>query len=175
MSVFHHFMQAQSQTDFAVEIFDKDWIEKDWPSIISKQTRKLEINFHERTVTLYLRQLKAGIIQDILFHVLGAGDGKIDKVTITPARGNTSSHQYHFVDGRVSDHQCVFSLEETGDLIHKLSITFDRVVLAGPKGDQRREIVLGEPKQKSLLMEEVNEGIRKPFKTEGSFLDLPGG
>ena len=157
MSVFHHFMQAQSQTDFAVEIFDKDWVEKDWPSIISKQTRKLEVDLYERTVYLYLRQLKAGVVQDIIFHILGAGDGKIDKVTIIPAKGNTSSHQYHFVDGRVFHHKCVFSYEETGDLIHEVGIVFDRVVLAGPKGDQRKEIVLGKPKKKSLLMEEVNE------------------
>jgi len=166
MSFFHHLMQAQSKTDFSVDIHDKDWVEKDWPSIISKQTVKIEVDLYERTVYLYLRQLKAGVIQDILFHILGEGDGKIDKVTITPARGNTSSHQYHFVDGRVFDHNCEFSYEEKGDLVHRLGIVFDRVVLAGPKGDQRKEVVLGKVGKKSLLMEEVNEG--------SNFIGLPG-
>lgn len=144
MGLFDSLKVAQDRTDFSITIVDKDWNEK-WASLVSAQTVKVECNFVKRQVSVHLRQLKVGVIQDVIFHVLSSDkrQGLIDVVRIRPAKkSGSNSYEYIFKDGKVIDHEVVFSYREKGDLIHRLDIEFEEVELVSPAKDFRPTTVL---------------------------------
>lgn len=144
MGILDNLRMAQSKNDFAVEISDRDWT-PEWKSLVSKHTKRLQVNFVKRTLIFHLRQTKIGVIQDVIFHILDSNKeyNRIDQIVITPAKGSAkNSYQYHFVDGEVIDHQCEFAYEDVGEVIHVITVEFDKVVLKSPPGAQRTEVVV---------------------------------
>jgi len=159
MSFFDNFKSAQCQSDFSIEVSDREW-EKKWKSVISKQTTSVKINFVKRQVTLLVRQLKSGIVQDVIFHILSKKERNqmIDGMTIRPAKGAKSSYEYLFKDGRLIDHNCQFKYEAKGDLIHTLVFEFTEVTLKSPSSEYRPTMTIGgteetEEPEREVLME----------------------
>jgi hypothetical protein len=140
MSFLDNFASSQSKSDFIVEIHDSDW-DSDWPSLVSKQTKRVEANFVARTLVFHLRQTKKGIIQDIIFHCLSKRGGKIDHIMLQPGK-DKSKYEYHFIDGVVTDHNCVFDYGDDGDMMHVLTVAFDQVDLRTPARDRRTSVIL---------------------------------
>jgi hypothetical protein len=140
MSLFDYFASAQKKSDFAVTITDSDW-EANWPSLVSKQTAKVKINLVARTVVFHLRQLKKGVIQDVLFHVLEKEHSKIDHICITPGT-EKGRYEYHFKNGIIIDHLCEFAYEDDTDMIHVITVQFEEVELKTPASATRTSVVL---------------------------------
>lgn len=152
MSFLDNFAAAQKKSDFGITITDVDW-DSDWPSLVSKQTAKVEVNFVTRTLVFHLRQTSKGIIQDIIFHILEKETSKIDHICITPGK-NKSQYEYHFKNGIVTDHQCEFSYEDDSPMIHVLTVEFAEVELKTPAANRRTSVVLKAPEQKvDILLE----------------------
>ena len=143
MSFLDHFAGAQKKSDFGITITDSDW-DSEWPSLVSKQTAKVEVNFVERTLVFHLRQTAKGIIQDVIFHILEKENSKIDHICITPGK-NKGRYEYHFKNGVVIDHQCDFDYTDDGPMIHVLTVEFTEVELKTPAADRRTSVVLKDP------------------------------
>ena len=94
MGFFDNFAHAQSKSDFTIEIHDADW-DSDWPSLVSKQTKNVKVNFVKRTLIFTLRQTKKGIIQDVIFHCLSKRGGRIDHIMVKPGK-DSGKYEYHF-------------------------------------------------------------------------------
>ena len=165
MSFLDNFRSAQCQSDFSVEVSDREW-ESKWTSVISKQTTSVKINFVERKVTLLVRQLKIGIVQDVIFHTLSKEkrNRMIDQMTVRPAKGAKSSYEYLFKDGRLVDHNCEFKYVAKGDLIHTLVFEFAEVTLKSPSSEYRPTMTIGktsdwmeEEPEKEVLMEDEKD------------------
>ena len=135
---------AQCQTDFSITVVDKDWKE-DWANLVSAQTARVECNFVDRRVSIFLRQLSAGVIQDVIFHVLSSDKrkGEIDTIRIRPAKKKgPDAYEYIFKDGHVINHQVIFTYAKKGDLVHRLDIEFDEVELVSPAKDFRPSTII---------------------------------
>jgi protein involved in sex pheromone biosynthesis len=152
MSFFDNFRRAQSKNDFAIEITDEDW-DSSWSSIISKQTNKIEIDFIKRTLKFYVRQMKSGVVLDIIFHIMDSDTQEIDLIKLTPAKGN--DYEILFRDGVLIDHHTELCYEETGDMIHEITIQFKRMVLFSPKHQGMNRIVIDseDDQKRAILME----------------------
>lgn len=151
MTIFDNFASAQKKSDFAITITDVDW-DSDWPSLVSKQTAKVEVNFVTRQLVFHLRQTSKGIVQDIIFHILEKEHRKIDHIIITPGK-QKGRYEYHFKSGIVVDHHCEFAYEDDSPMVHILTVQFDEIVLKTPASAQRTSVVLkdSEPKVDILL------------------------
>lgn len=154
MSFLDHFKAAQKKNDFSIEIQDADWDSK-WASLVSKQTAAVDVNLVKRRIVFYLRQLKSGVIQDVIFHVLNKPTKKIDHILVRPAK-TPEAYEYHFKGGEVVDHKCDFDYGNTKDLIHVLTVDFAEVELKTPARDQRTSVVLKDEKPKKQILMEDN-------------------
>lgn len=143
MSIFDNFASAQKKSDFAITITDADW-DSDWPSLVSKQTAKVEVNFVTRQLVFHLRQTTKGVIQDVIFHILEKDHKKIDHICITPGR-QKGKYEYHFKSGVVVDHYCDFNYNDDGPMLHILTVQFAEVELKTPAADRRTSVVLKDP------------------------------
>ncbi len=143
MSIFDNFASAQKKSDFAITITDADW-DSDWPSLVSKQTAKVEVDFVSRQLVFHLRQTVKGVIQDVIFHILEKEHSKIDHICITPGK-NKGKYEYHFKRGVVVDHYCEFAYEDDGPMIHILTVDFAELELKTPASDRRTSVVLKDP------------------------------
>jgi len=144
MGFLDNFRIAQDRTDFSITVTDKDWKE-DWANLVSAQTARVDCDFVHRRVTIYLRQLQSGIIQDVIFHVLSNDKrkGLIDCVRIRPAKKKgKNAYEYIFKDGRVVGHKVVFSYAKKGSLIHRLVVEFDELELVSPAKDFRPSTII---------------------------------
>lgn len=144
MGFLDNFRVAQDRTNFSITVTDKDWKEE-WTSLVSTQTVKVDCNFVHRTMSIYLRQLQVGIIQDVIFHVLSSDKrkGRIDCVRIRPAKKKgKDSYEYIFKDGRVVGHKVIFSYTKKGNLIHRLDLEFDELELISPAKDFRPSTII---------------------------------
>jgi hypothetical protein len=149
MSFLDHFASAQKKSDFGITITDADW-DSEWPSLVSKQTASVEVNFVTRTLVFHLRQTARGIIQDVIFHILEKEHSKIDHICITPGK-QKGRYEYHFKSGIVVDHQCEFDYNDDGPMIHILTVEFAEVELKTPAADRRTSVVLKDPEEKQQL------------------------
>ena len=145
MGFMDNFAVAHKMSDFSITIHDGDW-DAEWGSLVSRQTEKVEVNFVKRTLTFYLRQTKKGVIQDVIFHILTKETKKIDHILIVPAKGAKNSYQYHFRNGEVTDHGCIFAYESDKPLIHVLTVEFAEVELKTPAREQRQSTVIHDPR-----------------------------
>ena len=126
MSIWNTLRQAQTANDFAVTIADGDW-SNEWIDLISSQTTGVDINLVWKRVTLTIRQLKAGYIQDLLFHILKKETATIDMVRITPAR--RQAWEMVFKKGKMVDHEVKFSYYDKSELVHVIVLEFEEVDL----------------------------------------------
>jgi hypothetical protein len=149
MSIIDYFASAQKKSDFGITITDSDW-DSDWPSFISKQTAKVEVNFVTRKLVFHLRQTAKGVIQDVIFHILEKEHSKIDHICITPGKAS-GRYEYHFKNGVVVDHHCEFAYEDDSPMIHILTVEFDEVELKTPSADRRTSVVLKAPVEVTQL------------------------
>ncbi len=149
MSFLDHFASAQKKSDFGITITDADW-DSEWPSLVSKQTASVDVNFVTRTLVFHLRQTAKGIIQDVIFHILEKEHSKIDHICITPGK-QKGRYEYHFKNGVVIDHQCEFDYNDDGPMIHILTVKFSEVELKTPAADRRTSVVLKDPEEKVTL------------------------
>jgi hypothetical protein len=149
MSFFDNFASAQKKSDFGITITDSDW-DSEWPSLVSRQTAKVGVNFVTRTLVFHLRQTSKGVIQDVIFHILEKEHSKIDHICITPGK-DKGRYEYHFKNGIVIGHHCEFDYDDDGPMIHILTVEFEEVELKTPAGDRRLSVVLrAPPKPKQL-------------------------
>lgn len=140
MSLSDYFASAQKKSDFTVTITDADW-DSDWPSLVSKQTARVEVDFVSRQLVFHLRQTAKGVIQDVIFHILEKEHSKIDHICITPGK-QKGRYEYHFKAGTVVDHYCEFAYEDDGPMIHVLTVDFAELELKTPASDRRTSVVL---------------------------------
>jgi hypothetical protein len=151
MSIFDYFASGQKKSDFGISITDADW-DADWPSLVSKQTAKVEVNFVTRQLIFHLRQTAKGVIQDVIFHVLAKETSKIDHICITPGK-QKGRYEYHFKNGIVTDHYCDFAYSDDSPILHVLTVQFAEIELKTPSADRRTSVVLKdlEPVEKQQL------------------------
>jgi len=150
MSFLDHFSTAQKKSDFGITITDSDW-DSDWPSLVSKQTARVEVNFVTRTLVFHLRQTAKGVVQDVIFHVLEKEHSKIDHICITPGKA-TGRYEYHFKNGVVTGHHCEFCYKDDGPMIHVLTVEFQEVELKTPASDRRTSVILKAP----MVVRQIN-------------------
>ncbi len=151
MSFWDNFATAQAKSDFGISITDSDW-DSDWPSLMSKQTRRVEVALVERQLTFWVRQTKKGIIQDVLFHILEKETSKIDHICITPGK-EKGKYEYHFKNGVVVAHKLEFDYEDDNAMEHVVTVQFDEVELKTPASDRRTSVVLKGRKEPTILNE----------------------
>lgn len=143
MSFLDNFASAQAKSDFGITITDSDW-DADWPSLVSKQTRRVEIALVERKLTFWVRQTAKGVIQDVLFHVLAKEHSTIDHICITPGK-NRGKYEYHFKNGIVIAHKLEFDYNDDSDMEHIVTVQFTEVELKTPATDRRSSVILKGP------------------------------
>lgn len=140
-----NFASAQKKSDFTIQIHDADW-ESDWPSLMSRQTRRVEMNLVAREVTFWVRQTAKGVIQDVLFHILEKEHAKIDHILIQPGK-NKGKYEYHFRAGHVIKHQVEFDYGDDDPMEHVVTVKFAEVELKTPATDRRSSVVLKDAPQ----------------------------
>lgn len=143
MSILDYFASAQKKSDFGITITDSDW-DSEWPSLVSKQTARVEVNFVSRELIFHLRQTAKGVVQDVIFHILEKETSKIDHICITPGKMK-GRYEYHFKNGIVVDHYCDFDYSDDKPMMHVLTVKFAEVELKTPASDRRTSVVLKDP------------------------------
>ena len=119
--------RAQSKNHFRVSFRDKDW-KDEWLKIFTSQVTKVEMNLVEQILTVHVRQLKAGHIQDLIFHILKDQYKKIDEARVAPIHGG--KYEYVFRVGKLVAHAVDFDYDDfRNPVVHKLVFDFDMVQL----------------------------------------------
>lgn len=136
--MFNTLKRAQKANNFKVSVKDSDWSDK-WDKLISAQTVAVDVNLVRKQATLHVRQLQAGYIQDLIFHVLQDEHRKIDEVRISPAKG--SAYEMVFTNGTLVDHETSFDYYDNGELIHVLVLVFDQVDLHSYKAHAPKQTI----------------------------------
>lgn len=149
MSWLDNFRMPQKKNDFSITVHDADWDTK-WNGIISSQVVSADVSLTEKRLTLKIRQLKSGAIQDVIFHTLNRNTRTIDHVILTPAKGK--NYEYHFKNGEVTYHHTSFDYTSTDVIIHKLDLVFKEIELKSPNEGKMHSVKLGGSK-KDVLME----------------------
>lgn len=126
------FRVGQSCNDFEIKVSDKDW-SADWESTFASQITKVKFNLVKNEVELHVRQLRAGIVQDIIFDLL-TREGLIDKLNLKPVKSKKGGAEYSFIDGSLSDHEVEFNYLSSTVIEHKLVLKFSTVKLKSPTG-----------------------------------------
>lgn len=126
------FKQGQSRCDFEVQVSDKNW-SSDWEVTLASQVVRVKINLVKNEVTLWVRQLRAGVIQDIIFDLLTRED-KMDKLNLKPVKSKKGGAEYAFIDGKMVNHETEFDYLSDKSILHEITLTFDVVKLKSPTG-----------------------------------------
>ena len=133
----HLFKKGQPRNDFDVALTDENW-NSEWQDIFDSQVVLIEMNLVKAEVSIWIRQLKAGMIQDMIFDLLTRED-PIDEFHVKPVKSKKNGAEYCFVEGRLVDHHTQLHYLKTDDIIHKLVLRFQHVNFKSPNGkmDQR--------------------------------------
>ncbi len=131
MSIMDNF-NGQPKNDFSIAVSDSDW-KQTWIDVISTQTVEVHMNLVKNQLVLHVRQLKSGIVQDVLFHVLTKHGNKIDSIRVLPAKSKEKRSEYVFSDGVLKDHEVDLSIFGSDVITHKLTFQFNRVNLHSPR------------------------------------------
>ena len=137
---------SQPQNQFKIELRDMDWEDK-WPEVISSQTTKIEMDFVHKRVSVFIEQLQAGTIQEIIFHILQKQTRKIDMIRVWPSKKHigTKGYEYEFRNGILVDHHTEFDYKKGDAVVHQLDFEFNSLSLkSGPK-DKPHVISVGDP------------------------------
>jgi len=143
------FGRSQQKDDFEVSVLNRRLC-ADWNRTLSARIGRVDIDLVERTLALKIHQLKTGVVQDILFSILKDG-GRIDQVSVRPAKGGKSKYEYIFVDGKITGHNLEFNYGKQEDAYHVLTVEFQTVTLRSSGLSETGEVVLGVKDAKTLL------------------------
>ncbi len=136
-SIKHLFKSGQPCNDFDVMLTDENW-NSEWQDIFAAQIVEVKVDLVNLEVGVYVRQLRAGIIQDIIFDLL-TRETPFAELHIKPVKSKKNGAEYCFVGGKLVKHEMRMSYLHNDDLGHKLYFKFDHVNFKSPSGkmDQR--------------------------------------
>ncbi len=175
------FKIGQTRNDFSAEFFDRQW-KRDWVDVMNSQTAGMKIDLLHGEVVLYVRQLKSGAVQDVLFHMITNGGRTIDQLRVRPAKAKKSGAEYVFTDGEMIDHMLELDYRSKDVMVHRITLAFDHVTLHSPTGegtiehstiseDERLNAILnsiGDIDDADLPSNEVEGLLTSSEKEEGS-------
>ena len=127
------FKQGQPRNDFDVQLTDEHWC-AEWQDLFAAQVVRLEMNLVECEVTVFVRQLRAGVIQDIIFNML-TRDEPLGVLHLKPVSSKKKGAEYSFVNGILVEHKAVFDYLSKDVIVHKLVLRFGHVNLKSPTGE----------------------------------------
>lgn len=117
--------RPQAANDFKVTIRDQDW-KAGWLKLFADQTVSVKVDLVKRRLTMHVRQLATGHIQDLIFHILQK-ERLIDEVRVSPAK--RQSYEYIFVNGTMVAHEVQFDLYVKDAITHRIVFDFNKVRL----------------------------------------------
>jgi hypothetical protein len=120
------FRKAQAANHFNIAFTDGDW-KKEWLDIFSNQVEWIEINLTNQFVSIGVRQLADGYIQDLIMHILKSEFRKIDEARVYPLHNR--SYEYVFSNGALINHRVKFDYNDRSPVIHELVFDFEEVKL----------------------------------------------
>lgn len=129
------FKISQTMNDFSIRFFDRDW-KRGWEEMFSAQTAGLKINLLQGEVVVYVRQLKSGSIQDVVFHLITNHGRKLDQIRVRPAKSKNNGAEYVFNDGELIDHGMELDYRKKDVIHHRLTFKFARVNMYSPQSEQ---------------------------------------
>lgn len=132
--MFNELKIGQTRNDFSIRFIDCDW-KSDWEDIMSAQTTSLKINLLDGILEVSVRQLKTGVIQDIIFHILVSDERLIDGIRIRPAKSKKKGAEYVFNSGILVNHRMDLDYDSKDVILHRLTFMFDSITLHSPSGD----------------------------------------
>ena len=148
--MFESFRIAQPRNDFSVTIADKDW-KDEWMRLFAAQTTNMHINLVKCELVLGVRQLRSGIIQNVIFHLLTKDGKTVDNIRIRPAKSKEHGAEYVFVNGKLTDHESELSYDSKTVILHELTFEFEYVnlyspgasepIVYHPYGEQKRKLM----------------------------------
>ncbi len=131
----HLLRRGQPRNDFDITVSDSKW-GSEWEDVFAAQTVRLEMNLVQNEVTVIVRQLRAGVIQDIIFNLL-TRETPFDKFHIKPVQSKKHGAEYAFCKGRLVDHSCILDYLSTDPITHRLVLQFEHVNLKSPTGEMK--------------------------------------
>lgn len=143
------FDSSQKKDDFQVNVLNLTF-SADWNNVLSARIGRVDIDLVNRSLVLKVHQLKAGVVQDVLFTILNDG-GRIDQISVRPAKSDKTKYEYIFFDGKVTGHKLEFNYGKHEDAYHVLTVGFRTVVLRSSGLGEAGEIVLRAEDTKTLL------------------------
>ena len=127
MSLFTElFRKPAAANHFNIEFKDSDW-KKEWLDIFSNQVEWVEINLTNQFVTVGVRQLADGHIQDLIMHILKSEYRSIEEARIYPLHNR--SYEYVFTKGTLINHNLRYDYKIRTPLVQELIFDFEKVTL----------------------------------------------
>jgi len=133
--MFNELKIGQTRNDFSIRFIDCDW-KSDWEDIMSSQATSLKINLLDGILEVSVRQLKTGVIQDIIFHILTSDERLIDGIRIRPAKSKKKGAEYVFNSGILVNHRMDLDYDSKDVILHRLTFVFDSITLHSPSGGE---------------------------------------
>lgn len=150
--MFESFKMSQARNDFSLTVSDRDWKEE-WITIFSAQTSKVRVNLIKCELVMGVRQLRSGIIQDALFHLLTKDGKTIDSIRIKPSKSKDKGAEYVFVDGTMTNHEYDLDYDSKESILHEVTFKFKRVNLYSSGASEPIVYYPDGKKEKNVLME----------------------
>lgn len=129
------FKIGQTRNDFSIKFSDRNW-KTEWEEVMSSQTTGLKINLLDGIVEVSVRQLKSGMVQDVIFHMLTQNGKVTDLIRIRPAKSKKTGAEYAFADGELINHRMDLDYGSKDVIIHQLTFLFNTVTLHSPTNGQ---------------------------------------
>ena len=148
----HLFKSGQPCNDFDVMLTDEEW-NSEWQDIFASQVVELKINLVKLEVAVAVRQLKAGIIQDIIFNLL-TREKPFGELHLKPVKSKKTGAEYCFVGGRLVDHEVRLGYVNNEVITHKLYFRFDHVNFKSPTGRMDQTY---KPVSKKVIVEDISQ------------------
>jgi len=133
MSIFSEsFRKPAASNHFNVEFKDSDW-QKEWLDIFSNQVEWVNISLTSQIVSIGVRQLSSGHIQDLIMHIMQSKYQRIEEARVYPIHGRP--YEYVFSNGTLTNHDVKYNYSDRGPLVHKLVFDFETVILHSEKNN----------------------------------------
>jgi hypothetical protein len=120
------FRKPAAANHFNIEFRDKDW-QQSWLDIFSSQVERVDINLVEQLVTVNVRQLAAGHIQDLIMHILKKEYRTIEEARLYPLHNR--AYEFVFTSGKLIDHFVAYHYKDRSPLVHTLIFDFEEVIM----------------------------------------------
>ena len=150
--MFESFKMSQARNDFSLTVSDRDWKEE-WMTIFAAQTSKVRVNLIKCELVMGVRQLRSGVVQDALFHLLTKDGKNIDSIRIKPSKSKAHGAEYVFVNGIMTNHEYDLDYDSKEPILHEVTFEFERVnlysngssepVVYYPNGEKEKNVLMG--------------------------------